>query len=109
MRLGFERTVEVPEEGGRKLGFGSLNKNDIEVMYQSRASVQKDLPSLAAMPSSTVFYTEVDDLDAVVQSMDNAPQVFARRKTFYGADEIGVREPAGNVGIFSMPGSLSSV
>ena len=36
-RLGFARTVEVPE--GDKLGFVTLAKDGVEVMYQSRASV----------------------------------------------------------------------
>lgn len=102
-RLGFEKTVEVPE--GETLGFVILDKGGIEVMYQSRKSVQKDLPMLAPMPSSTVFYMEVDDLDAVIRDMGDAPEVFSRRKTFYGAEEVGVREPAGNVVIFSMPGA----
>jgi hypothetical protein len=104
-RLGFERTAEVPGESGGKLAFVSLDKNGVEVMYQSRASVEKDLPALAAMPSSAVFYVEVDDLDAVIRSLGDAPQVFARRRTFYGSDEIGVREPAGNVVIFSRQGA----
>jgi hypothetical protein len=29
--------------------------------------------------------------------------VFPRRKTFYGMDEIGVREPGGNAITFAMP------
>ena len=36
-RLGFAKTVEVPE--GDKLGFVILNQGPIEIMYQSRASV----------------------------------------------------------------------
>ncbi|MGH7635196.1 MAG: hypothetical protein ACRENC_15780, partial [Gemmatimonadaceae bacterium] len=40
-RLGFEKTVEVPE--GNALGFVILVKDGIEVMYQSRESVRNDV------------------------------------------------------------------
>ena len=98
-RLGFQRTVEVPE--GDRLGFVILAKDSVEVMYQSRESVQKDVPLLADMPSCTSLYIEVSDLDAVQSAVSAAPVVVARRKTFYGADEFGVREPGGNVILFS--------
>ncbi|HEY2496495.1 MAG TPA: hypothetical protein VGK24_05455 [Candidatus Angelobacter sp.] len=39
-RLGFQKTIEVPE--GDKVGFVILEKNGIELMYQSFASVAKD-------------------------------------------------------------------
>jgi len=74
-------------------------------MYQSRASVQKDVPALADMPSCTALYIEVDDLDAVLKQLGEAPVVIERRKTFYGADELGVREPGGNVVTFSRQAS----
>lgn len=43
--LGFTKTAEVPE--GNKLGFVILEKDGVEVMYQTYASVDKDLPSIA--------------------------------------------------------------
>jgi len=98
-QLGFQRAAEVPE--GDRLGFVLLTKDAIEVMYQSRASVQKDVPGLADMPSCTALYIEVSDLDMVQKQVAGAPVVIERRKTFYGAEEFGVREPAGNVVTFS--------
>jgi hypothetical protein len=38
-RLGFEVAIEVPE--GNKIGFVSLQKGRVELMYQSYASVEK--------------------------------------------------------------------
>jgi hypothetical protein len=99
-RLGFERTVEVPE--GSRLGFVLLVKDAVEVMYQSRASVKNDVPALADMPSCTALYIDVDDLDALTTKLGDAPVVVPRRTAFYGAEEIGVRDPAGNVVLFSM-------
>ena len=98
--LGFEKTVEVPE--GEKLGFVILVKDGVEVMYQSRASALKDVPALADMPSRSALYLEVSDLDAVARAVAGAPVVVPRRKTFYGAEEIGVREPGGSVVTFAV-------
>jgi hypothetical protein len=93
-RLGFEKTVEVPE--GDALGFVILVKDSVEVMYQSVASARKDVPALGA-PSSTNLYIEVSALEPILQQLQGAPVVVPRRTAFYGADEIFVREPGGNV------------
>lgn len=99
-RLGFERTVEVPE--GDRLGFVILQKNGVEIMYQSRASVESDVPALASAPMGGSFlFIEVDDLDDVARALDGVEPVVPRRQTFYGADELIVREPAGNVVTFA--------
>lgn len=104
-RLGFAKTVEVPE--GSSLGFVILAKDGVEIMYQSRASVAKDIPPMAsgaagAMPAMGLFI-EVGDIDAVEQSLAGVPQVIPRRKTFYGMDEVVVRDPGGYVVVFAQP------
>ncbi|MBA2670930.1 MAG: VOC family protein [Gemmatimonadetes bacterium] len=99
-RLGFEITAEVPE--GDRLGFVILQKGDVEVMYQSRESVLKDLPQLADSPmGGTFLFIQVNDLDAIERALEGVEQVVPRRTTFYGADEIIVREPADNVVTFA--------
>ena len=101
-RLGFEKTAEVPE--GDKLGFVILVKDGVELMYQTKESVTKDVPAVAKTPmGGTFLFIEVSDLDAVIKAVGKAPVVFPRRKTFYGMDEIGVREPGGNAVTFAMP------
>jgi len=99
--LGFARTAEVPHDG--ELGFVILQRDAVEIMVQSRASVAADLPELAAGVHRTVLYIEVDDLDAVEAAVAGAEVVQPRRTTFYGMMEIGVREPGGNVVIFAQP------
>lgn len=95
-RLGFERTTEVPE--GDRLGFVILAKDGVEVMYQTRASVEGDVPSLADTPmGGSILFVQVASLDAVERALAGVEPVVPRRKTFYGADEIFVREPAGNI------------
>lgn len=99
--LGFARTAEVPHEG--ETGFVILQKDDVELMYQSRASVAADLPALADGPHHSTLFIETDDLDAVERAVDPAVIVIPRRTTFYGMAEIAVREPGGNLIVFAQP------
>lgn len=95
-RLGFEVTTEVPE--GDRLGFVILAREGVEVMYQTRASVEGDVPAVADTPmGGAILFVEVEALDPVVEALHGIEVVVPRRETFYGADEIWVREPAGNL------------
>jgi len=95
-RLGFSKTTEVPHEN--RIGFVILEKDGIEVMYQSMASVVADLPALASLPvGGSVLFIEVDDIDAIEKAMEGAEIVVPRRSTFYGAEEIFTREPGGHI------------
>lgn len=95
-RLGFTRTTEVPE--GDRLGFVILAKDGVEIMYQTRASVAADVPALADTPmGGTILFIEVDSLEPVLAALEGIEPVVPRRQTFYGADEMSVREPAGNI------------
>jgi uncharacterized glyoxalase superfamily protein PhnB len=99
-RLGFGRTAEVPE--GDRLGFVILQKGNVEVMYQTRQSVENDAPALAGTPmKGAMLFIEVEDLDAVEKALEGIAPVVPRRRTFYGADELTVREPAGNAVTFA--------
>lgn len=96
-RLGFTRTVEVPHQD--RLGFVILARGGVELMYQTWESTAADVAGAATrtMGRSAALYVEVEDLDSVEQSMQGAEIVHPRRKTFYGATEIFVREPGGHV------------
>lgn len=98
-RLGFEKTVQVPE--GTALGFAILQRDGVEIMLQSRASLKKDLPALADGPSRSFLYIEVSDLSDLERRLEGADVLIPKRETFYGATEIGVRDPAGNVVTFA--------
>ena len=100
-RLGFAQGATVPD--GDRLGFVILSRDNVEVMYQTRASVAADMPALADLPggNSITLYIDVSDLDVVERAMHGVPLVVPRRKTFYGADELGVREPGGNIVLFA--------
>lgn len=99
--LGFEKGPEVMEPDGKALGFVILQRGAVEVMYQSRASVAADIPALAKTAGATTLYVEVDDLARVRAAIAGLPVVVPERTTFYGAREIGVREPGGHVVLFA--------
>ena len=96
-RLGFVAENEVPGDDG-KLVFASVKKGEIEVMYQTRASVIAERPDAVAELTghSTALFITTEDLDAVEKAIAGAPVVSPRHTTFYGSTEIYVREPGGN-------------
>ena len=96
-RLGFAVTNQVPDPNG-KLIFASVEKEGIEIMYQTRASVISEQPGSAGelMGHSVALFITVDDLDKVEKSLAGAPVIKPRHETFYGSTEIYVKEPGGN-------------
>ena len=101
--LGFNRTAEVPD--GDRLGFVILQKDGVEVMYQTFASVKNDEPrSLSgkrAIGASSVFIA-VDKLEDVAPLVPRDADIIERRReTFYGAIEMILRDAAGNVIVFA--------
>lgn len=100
-RLGFKKTAEVPD--GNRLGFLMLEKDGLEVMYQTFASAAKDAPAAAREIDGgrTFLYIEVDKLETILDALKDANVVVPLRTTFYGAKEIGVKDPAGHVIVFA--------
>ena len=100
-RLSFAKTVEVPD--GNRLGFVILQKDNTEIMYQTFASAEKDSAAAAAEINGgrTFLYVEVDNLDDLIAALKGVPVVLPVRTTFYGAKEIGVKDPAGHMVVFA--------
>ena len=95
-RLGFRVTGEVME--GDRLGFVMMERAGTELMIQTRESLENDAPALADTPmGGTILYLRVTDLDAIIAALDGVEVLVPRRTTGYGAEEIFVREPGGNV------------
>ena len=106
-RLGFEKTIEVPE--GNKLAFVMLQKGNVELMYQSYASADKDVGAIAqaVRKGPTFLYVEVENLDQTISAVNGAEVVIPVRTTFYGAKEIGNKDPAGHFITFAQFGASS--
>lgn len=102
--LGLAQVHQVPGPDGTLI-FASVEKDGVEVMYQTRASVLEDHPAMADLDGhSIVLFITVDDLDAVERAVAGAPVVKPRHKTFYGSEEIYVREPGGHTVGFAQMG-----
>lgn len=103
-RLGWTRDTEVPE--GDRLGFVILKHGDVQLMVQTRASVQNDVPAVADTPMrGTLLFVVVEDLASVEAALGDVEIVHPRRTTFYGATEVIVREPCGNIVTFAQFGT----
>ncbi len=102
-RLGFKRAMEVPD--GETLAFAAVQKDGVEVMYQSIASALKDPSATAAtkqrIDSSAFLYVEVTDLDAILGALKGTKLEAEKHTTFYGATEIVVRDPGGHFVTFA--------
>jgi uncharacterized glyoxalase superfamily protein PhnB len=94
--LGFIKTVEVPDGG--KLAFVILQQGTAEVMYQSYASVEKDMPAILGdvRKGPSFLYLEVDDLNVIKAAVTEAEVYMPERTTLYGSCEIGVKDPTGH-------------
>lgn len=94
--LGFSVTATVPE--GEHIGFVILQNGSVELMLQSRASVANDVPGLAApeMQYRSALFCEIADVHAMIPKVAHIPSSFPLRRTFYGTEEIGLFDPAGN-------------
>ena len=102
-KLGFERTVSVPEGEG-EVGFvilmqGGRNDSGLGVMLQTRDSARADMtdadPQLFE-GAGTFLFLSVADVDAAAKALEGHDEFLRRRDTFYGATEIGFREPGGH-------------
>ncbi|MFV8756067.1 VOC family protein [Nannocystaceae bacterium ST9] len=98
-RLGFQKVAEVPHED--RLGFVILVHGELELMLQTRASLAGDVPEVAEGPYRSSLYVHVEDLAPIRSALEGWPRVIPERTTFYGAREIIVRDPAGNIVAFA--------
>ncbi|UTW55340.1 hypothetical protein [Kordiimonas sp. SCSIO 12610] len=100
-KIGFTTDQEVPE--GDHLGFVIVKQGETQLMYQTYSSIAEDVGGLGDIqkgaPSN--IYIIVDNIDAVEQSLTDYTVTLERRKTFYGAEEIGYREPGGHLITFA--------
>ena len=102
-KLGFTKTVEVPGDGG--IVFVTLNKDAVEVMYQTYASVENEEHGHRNFAKGPTFlYVEVEDLKQTMQLTSGAELAMPERTTFYGSKEFGVKEPAGHIVTFAQFG-----
>jgi len=94
-KLGFALAAAVPDAPPYR--FVMLAKDKLNLMVQTRASVMESTSGIGETVQSSLLYLDVAALDPVLEAVGNAPVEVARHKTFYGTEEIYLRDPAGNV------------
>ena len=108
--LGFETSLVVPEDKqeevltqrppGRTLVFALMKAGPVEIMFQSRKSMTKELAAIkdADPYASATFYIEVKDVDRLYERIQGKAQVLARPMNKpYGKREITIRDLNGYI------------
>lgn len=107
--VGFQVTARVPhppDAPDGPLGFVILSHGEVELMLQTRASLEEDLGPVArkaGLPdlprtlaeSTPLLFLQVDAVDTVLDRLEAPRVVVPRRTTFYGMDEIFLLAPGG--------------
>ncbi len=91
--LGWSKTMDVKH--GSALGFVILANGEKEMMLQTRVSLEDDLEQTKLLSPKCVFYMEVDSLEETKAAIKGGRVLVEERKTFYGAREAWVVDPAG--------------
>jgi uncharacterized glyoxalase superfamily protein PhnB len=106
--LGFAVVATVPEQG--PLVFVWLQRDDVSVFLNSKASVAEELPAVAARPvggTATLFVTlDAADIehgvDGLFETVEKRSRVVMPLKDqFYGMREFAIEDPDGYVLIFA--------
>jgi uncharacterized glyoxalase superfamily protein PhnB len=104
-RMGFQNLAQMPEpHQSDKIGFVMLQRDGVELMIQTAASVAEDEPAFAPGNESRVasLYVEVNDFADTLKRLEGYPLAMKERTTFYGMREVGLFDPAGNVVMFAV-------
>lgn len=96
--LGFTITATVPDSG--KFDFAILAYNEIELMFNSQAVVEKDTPGMydTKIGGTVAFFYEVKDVDFLYQKVKPHCEIVKEmHETFYGTKEFYFRDLDGYV------------
>ena len=97
--VGLQRVAEVPH--GDKLGFVMLTGDGVELMYQTRDSIQGDEPRALPLGPAAIF-VEVASLEEITKRIPAGSNVIIpRRETFYNSTELIMKDAGGNVITFA--------
>jgi hypothetical protein len=104
-RFGFRKILETPL--GDKVGYAALVRDQVEIHYRSRASLVGEIEGLAAYPlqDSSLITIEMPSVEEVIPQLAGIDVIIARRRTFYGNNEVVIRAPGGQIVIFTAPGN----
>ena len=90
--FGFQESISVPLND-QKTGFAAVHKDGIELMYQDYAFGERRLQE----EYRSVLYFEVSSFDEIREAAQQHEIVVPEHVTDYGAREVYIRDPAGNM------------
>lgn len=91
--LDFELVMTVPEKG--EYDWAMMRNGETEIMFQTRDSLAKEIPSLKDKPvgGALSFYIDVEKINKLYgQLKDKIPVVQDIHTTFYGAVEFTIED-----------------
>ena len=100
--LDFEVLTTLP--GQAPFDFAIVQRDGVELMFQSRASLSDNVPALTGVPigASQTFYIEVEGVRDLYQALhDQVEIVVDFHTTFYGTQEFYFRDINGYILSFS--------
>jgi len=111
--LGFEFVMGVPEnsqeivtakQNNQPLGFAIMKCGNVEMMFQAKKSLSKEIPEFSGMEigGSLAFYIDVEDVKGLYEELkDKVTIIKDMQTTFYGKQEFYIRDCNGYILTFA--------
>jgi lactoylglutathione lyase len=100
--LGFSVITTVDNED--EIGFAIMQREQVELMFQSRKSLSENVPALSgsSIGASQTLYIEVSGIEALYEALrDKVDIVVDMHSTFYGTNEFYFKDINGYILSFS--------
>jgi uncharacterized glyoxalase superfamily protein PhnB len=111
--LGFDFVMGVPEDSqeivtamqnGQALGFAMVKCENVEMMFQTKKSLAREIPEFSGMKigGSLTFYVQVEDVEGLFEKLkDKVTIIKGMQTTFYGMREFYIQDCNGYVLAFA--------
>jgi uncharacterized glyoxalase superfamily protein PhnB len=96
--LGFTVLMTLPDEP--PLAFAIVQRDQVELMFQSRDSLSENVPALTGRPigASQTFYIEVEGIARLYEQLRHQVEIVVDlHTTFYGTQEFYFRDVNGYI------------
>lgn len=100
--LGFDLIMAVPE--GNPVDWALMQRDEVEVMFQARASLTDELPLFAGRPigGALTFYIDMQGVEALYEQIRAQVRVVQDlQTTFYGKREFAIQDCNGFILTFA--------
>jgi uncharacterized glyoxalase superfamily protein PhnB len=100
--LGFQVITTLPEQ--EPFDFAIVQRDGVELMFQSRPSLSENVPALTGSPigASQTFYIEVTGIGDLYEALREKVEIVVDfHTTFYGTQEFYFRDINGYILSFS--------